>query len=81
VVCVRGVPRAEWIFWKVAIAEVTDALDGLHFSLRFRLLNNMILLCHEYFSGFPSFRMLSYYAKAHFDSGASNPNNPSSGTE
>jgi hypothetical protein len=63
------------------MTEVTDALHALDFPLRSRLFENMILFYHEPFSRFPSSRMLHYYAKASFDSGAPDPDNASFETE
>jgi hypothetical protein len=58
---------SEWLIWKVGMAAVTNVFHVLDFSLRFRLFHNMILLCHEHLSRFPSSRMLYHHAKADFD--------------
>jgi hypothetical protein len=47
-----------------------EVLDVLNFSLRLRMHQNMLLLCHEYFHQICSSRVLYFYAKAYLESGS-----------
>lgn len=51
----------------MVMGEVLKALES---SLRFRMFDNMFLLCQEYFCRFPEPRILYYYARAYIDSGS-----------
>jgi hypothetical protein len=56
-------------FSERGMGAVTDMLDAMDYSPLFRPFGNIILLCYECFSRFPSSKILCYCASAHCDSG------------